>query len=246
MLYSFHICHSFLNVTFGALFTLDLFFITDGTLEYIEGLEGVTEEGIYLQGLQCVTVLIGVYDLSTGQPVVGVVNQPFNRQDSDGKWSGRMVWGVAMNGLNIASCSPHSATLTSPTPRDKVCVLSKSVEPELVAALQAANWKLVFAPGAGYKQLCVADGLASVYLHSKSGCYKWDTCGPHVILIACGGGIACWGKVMEGESVSEGVRYHRPDREGLSGPQQWQNYTGVLAYKNIDMCKDLIRTVSIK
>ena len=28
-------------------------------------------------GLQVVTVLIGVYNLKTGQPVIGVINQPF-------------------------------------------------------------------------------------------------------------------------------------------------------------------------
>lgn len=39
--------------------------------------------GLYLGGLQCVTVLIGAYVKSTGLPILGVVNQPFHTyQDS--------------------------------------------------------------------------------------------------------------------------------------------------------------------
>lgn len=37
---------------------------------------------IYHSGLPCVTVLVGVYDRISGQPVAGVVNQPFAEKDS--------------------------------------------------------------------------------------------------------------------------------------------------------------------
>lgn len=34
------------------------------------------------EGLQCVCVLIGVYEKSTGLPVMGVINKPFHCQDA--------------------------------------------------------------------------------------------------------------------------------------------------------------------
>ena len=37
--------------------------------------------GIHSEGLQCVTVLIGAYDIASGHPVIGVINQPFATQD---------------------------------------------------------------------------------------------------------------------------------------------------------------------
>ena len=50
----------------------------DSTADYISAMETVDEQtGLYLSGLRCVTVLIGVYKKSTGVPVLGVVNQPF-------------------------------------------------------------------------------------------------------------------------------------------------------------------------
>jgi len=41
---------------------------------------------IYQSGLQCVTVLIGVFDRISGQPVLGVINQPFHTQH-DSRWA---------------------------------------------------------------------------------------------------------------------------------------------------------------
>ena len=54
----------------------------DSTFQYIKGMSNcVPEDSIYSRGLQCVTVLIGVYDLQTGEPVMGVINQPFAVMD---------------------------------------------------------------------------------------------------------------------------------------------------------------------
>ena len=38
------------------------------------------------RGLGVVTVLIGVFSLKSGKPVIGVVNQPFAEYDKDKKW----------------------------------------------------------------------------------------------------------------------------------------------------------------
>ena len=105
---------------------------------------------MYIKGLPCVTMLIGVYELSTGRPVVGVINQPFWKRGSSGHWTGRQVWGVTMNELNIVSqYSLLSESATRSTSTKAVCVLSRSTEPEIVAALQSAGFRLVFATGDG-------------------------------------------------------------------------------------------------
>lgn len=33
--------------------------------------------GLHVCGLRCVCVLIGVYEKSTGAPIMGIINQPF-------------------------------------------------------------------------------------------------------------------------------------------------------------------------
>lgn len=59
-----------------------LFSIQDATSQYIEGREEVLKEGFLCpSGLHCALVLIGVYLRSTGEPVMGVINQPFNYKD---------------------------------------------------------------------------------------------------------------------------------------------------------------------
>ena len=59
-----------------------------GTNEYIQQQQGDDER------LRCVTILVGAFDMGTGEPVAGVVNQPFHTQDDSGHWSGRVVWGT--------------------------------------------------------------------------------------------------------------------------------------------------------
>lgn len=54
---------------------------SDSTYEYISAEEVKSSVGdIYKNGLQCVTVLIGVFNRVSGEPVLGVVNQPFYTQ----------------------------------------------------------------------------------------------------------------------------------------------------------------------
>nr|CAD7575749.1 unnamed protein product [Timema californicum] len=56
----------------------------DSTAEYISGEEIRSPVAdIFQSGLRCVTVLIGVFDRNTGTPVIGVINQPFYRQDAN-------------------------------------------------------------------------------------------------------------------------------------------------------------------
>ncbi|KAG7463831.1 hypothetical protein MATL_G00180820 [Megalops atlanticus] len=69
----------------------------DSTFQYIKGIDdSVPNNNIYSQGLQCVTVLIGVYHLQTGVPVMGVINQPFAVLDpKTQRWTGQYYWGIS-------------------------------------------------------------------------------------------------------------------------------------------------------
>lgn len=51
--------------------------ILDSTTEYISAVEIQAENNMYLKGLRCATVLIGVYNKDSGLPLIGVINQPF-------------------------------------------------------------------------------------------------------------------------------------------------------------------------
>lgn len=51
--------------------------ILDSTAQYIQGDVGIVTDGLVSEGLQCVVVLIGVYNKTSGLPIIGVTNQPF-------------------------------------------------------------------------------------------------------------------------------------------------------------------------
>lgn len=58
-----------------------LVLFSDSTAQYIQGEVGIESRGLVDEGLQCVSVLIGVYDRSTGLPIIGVTNQPFYKHE---------------------------------------------------------------------------------------------------------------------------------------------------------------------
>lgn len=49
----------------------------DATEEYIRGVTRTNFPKIPASGLECVTILIGLYDKGNGKPLAGVINQPF-------------------------------------------------------------------------------------------------------------------------------------------------------------------------
>ena len=65
----------------------------DATSQYIKGGQGLEEEGVPTKGLPVVTVLLGAFLKSSGQPVLGVVNQPFATASG-----GRHHWAVHTSG----------------------------------------------------------------------------------------------------------------------------------------------------
>ena len=59
-----------------------MYFAVDATSQYVKGYEGTkaSQYDIYGFGLQCVTVLIGVYNIVNGLPVMGIIYQPFHEK----------------------------------------------------------------------------------------------------------------------------------------------------------------------
>jgi inositol polyphosphate 1-phosphatase len=93
------------------------------------------------------------------------------------------------------------------------------------------------ASGAGYKLLCVIHGLADAYVLSKNTTYKWDTCGPHAILLAQGGGVISYKSLCElahrdfsilNKFVDIQIVYGRDDKPENFDIKNWCNSEGIV------------------
>ncbi|KAM7005656.1 inositol polyphosphate 1-phosphatase [Tautogolabrus adspersus] len=207
----------------------------DATSQYIEGREEVLEEGhLSPSGLHCALVLIGVYLRSTGEPVMGVINQPFNHKIPEGGgWSGRHFWGVSYGNVNVCS---ESLPAVGSGGRLSVVLSSseKQVVKEALTSLCGPD-RLMYASGAGYKILCVIQGLADVYVLSEGSTFKWDSCAPHALLRALGGGVVDLHKSLQSSSKAQDrqteLTYHQPYTE-CKGANRWANHGGLVAYRD--------------
>ncbi|XP_067287992.1 inositol polyphosphate 1-phosphatase [Pseudorasbora parva] len=221
----------------------------DGTSQYIEGKEEEEpDEGFCPSGLPCALVLIGVYLRATGQPVMGVINQPFNRKDSRGKgWKGQHIWGVSYGDVNVCSLTRHRP----PRPQKSEClsVLLSSSERSAVkdALATLPNASLMYASGAGYKILCVVRGLVDVYVLSEGSTFKWDSCAPHAVLRALGGGVSdlseCVRARLEGHTAE--LAYHLPNNH-RQGVDRWANQGGLIAYLDSSVIDKVVEALAGK
>ncbi|XP_055472800.1 inositol polyphosphate 1-phosphatase [Psammomys obesus] len=220
----------------------------DSTYQYIKGSTNVkSNQGIFPSGLQCVTILIGVYDIQTGMPLMGVINQPFVSQNlTTLRWKGQCFWGLSYMGTNIHSLQlaisqrhdgeTQTENSDSEVSRPFSAVISTSEKETIKAALLRVCGGSVFpAAGAGYKSLCVVQGLADIYIFSEDTTYKWDSCAAHAILRAMGGGIVDMKECLE-RSPETGLDlpqllYHM-ENKGASGVDLWANKGGLIAYRS--------------
>ncbi|CAB1353913.1 unnamed protein product, partial [Coregonus sp. 'balchen'] len=195
--------------------------------------------GIWIDpiGLQCALVLIGVYLRATGEPVMG----------------GKHFWGVSCG--TVKACSvlrpkdrPVETTAAGGPGLSVVMSSSeKQAVKEALAPLCGPD-RLMYASGAGYKILCVILGLADVYVLSEGSTFKWDSCGPHALLRALGGGMVDLKECLRssGSSHCEGghqdqgeLTYHQPHTES-SGVDHWANQGGLVAYLDCQMLHRVI------
>lgn len=205
----------------------------DSTAEYISGDEVMTGD-IYQSGLRCVTVLIGVFDRTSGVPILGIVNQPFHSL-RDSKWHGKCHWGVKFDNVCHSSNSLPQKSEPSTT---KVVVLSSSESTDLKSRLSSTGYMIAEASGAGYKQLCVACGNADVYVLSKGSTFRWDTCGPHAILRSLGGGIVAYNQVLHTTNTLEchELRYSTND-------VTYCNSNGLIAFRDKHVAEELVQVL---
>ncbi|XP_034022769.1 inositol polyphosphate 1-phosphatase [Thalassophryne amazonica] len=226
----------------------------DATSQYIEGKEEVLEEGrLSPSGLHCALVLIGVYLRSTGEPVMGVINQPFNHKDpASGGWKGKHFWAVSCGDIRICSLSrPKDMPNHSDRTRALSVVLSSSEKQAVKEALASlcGPENLMYASGAGYKILCVIQGLSDVYVLSEGSTFKWDSCAPHALLRALGGGVVDLTKCLHSSCISQDqqaeLTYHQPNAE-CKGAERWANQGGLVAYQDCTQLQSVIRALKGK
>ncbi|XP_030065806.1 inositol polyphosphate 1-phosphatase isoform X2 [Microcaecilia unicolor] len=230
----------------------------DATYQYIKGCgDSAPIHGIYSHGLQCVTILIGVYDLSTGVPVMGVINQPFALQDpKSSRWEGQYYWGISYMGTKIFST--QLTTSDDHDEDDSIChihrhpdsgeieyechhfsVVTSTRETERIKTILSdmCGERLHFAAGAGYKSLCVVLGLVDIYSISGDYTFRWDSCAAHAILLSLGGGIVNWEECLKhmknGETMLDLPHLvYNVDEAGADGLYKWSNKGGLIAFKS--------------
>nr|XP_002712302.1 inositol polyphosphate 1-phosphatase [Oryctolagus cuniculus] len=220
----------------------------DSTYQYIKGSTDIkSNQGIFPSGLQCVTILIGVYDIQTGVPLMGVINQPFVTQDPKTlRWKGQCYWGLSYMGTNIHSpelgvskgkreVQQERSSSEARAPHPFSAVISTSEKETIKAALARVCGDGIFrAAGAGYKSLCVVQGLVDIYIFSEDTTFKWDSCAAHAILRAMGGGMVdlkgCLERNPDTEPDLPELVYH-VENPGATGVDRWANRGGLVAYR---------------
>lgn len=121
-------------------------------------------------------------------------------------------------------------------------VLSSSEKPVVKEALTSLCGpdKLMYASGAGYKILCVIQGLADAYVLSEGSTFKWDSCAPHALLRALGGGVVDLSKCLQSgaEDQQTELTYHQPNTE-CKGADRWANHGGLVAYRDCSQLRSI-------
>lgn len=159
----------------------------DATAEYIQGKEkGTRVPNIMANGLQCVTVLLGVYEMETGGPIIGVINQPFKGETEEALAGANIYWGVSVDEFKANNIK----AIANQENRKTVALVSVSEDRKYIYYLRdRLKYDVIFSAGAGHKLLTLIQGHADLLLVSKGSTYLWDTCAPHAILRSMGGNL---------------------------------------------------------
>ena len=134
------------------------------------------------------------------------------------RWQGRKFWGICTPTQHISSLIRYPL---SRSPGSKKLIILSASEDESIRAKLSDHFDCVCSSGAGYKLLCVALGLADVYILSKPSTHYWDTCAPHAILKSLGGGIIDYKQIIEAKTAAvaktEAVRPTSPESSVKNG-----------------------------
>lgn len=189
----------------------------DATAEYIQGKDKTTRyEHIKANGLDCVTILLGVYETEGGQPIMGVINQPFAAKDNG---AANIYWGLsARNGTNV-----NNIKAIERENKKTVALVSVSEDRKYVYYLRdTLKYDIIFSAGAGHKLLMLILGYADLFLVSKGSTYLWDTCAPHAILRSMGGNLI---------NLKETLETKRPTDLQYYSHSVKCNFGGVLGFR---------------
>lgn len=194
-------------------------------------------------GLYCVTCLIGVYCLKSGQPLIGIVNQPFHSLVGEDEYKGKCYWGFDLNGYRLDNFELHDTTSNSVN-----TVLVSGTESAEILDKLATNYEYVVQTvGAGYKVLCVATRCAVSFVTSKGSTYKWDTCAPHAILKALGGNLVDCTLIsrlnanVDYELIARNeIRYDKHNDDDSQGAEKWANKSGLIAFRDMSGLKKVL------
>lgn len=160
---------------------------------------------------------------------------------------------MSYNGLNCvgSSCALPDAVFDGVASVHSSVTLSTSENEEILCKLNP-GFELVYSSGAGYKLLCTVDRLVDSYLLSKASTFKWDTCGPHAILLALGGGIIDLQTAVD--AVRKGLasysdilekcqlKYHIPNPCcATNSVDSWANVNGIAAYSETAKIVEILR-----
>jgi inositol polyphosphate 1-phosphatase len=195
----------------------------DGTAEYINGVDELTEySNIQKSGLQCATILIGVYDKSTELPIIGVVCSPFAAKDDD-DYVSKIFYGISLNDIKYSNVQPRVSST-------RIAITSSS------EVHKCKSFDVAMSAGAGYKALKVIEGDADIYYLSKGSTFRWDTCACQAILRALGGDIVEFkNSIIEKQPIP--LKY--PDNN-----EDTCNRNGLIAYRDVDDFYKLVQDLS--
>ncbi|KAM7359319.1 inositol polyphosphate 1-phosphatase-like isoform 2-T6 [Cochliomyia hominivorax] len=227
----------------------------DATAEYISGDTIFTNfPGITSTGLDCVTVLIGVYDLTSGLPVLGVISQPFGNKIDDNIYNSAVYWGIALPDLQA-----HSKKLDNEINRTRLLgIFSSSERADLLQQMLDLGYEFAFSAGAGHKALKVITGEVDAYVLSKGSTFKWDTCAPQAILRSLNGDIIDFknsikeGKPLpllytasEEEAKEEGEEQEENGEVDKATDTDWKcNSNGLIAVKDLKLFEQLLEKLT--
>ncbi|XP_034487106.1 inositol polyphosphate 1-phosphatase [Drosophila innubila] len=210
----------------------------DATAEYISGDTIFTNfPGITSTGLDCVTVLIGVYERDSGIPVMGVVAQPFGNKLEELVYSSSLYWGICLPTVQAHNCNfgPREDQR-----RGQIGIFSSSEDSKILQRFLDLKYELAFSAGAGHKALKVISNDANVYMLSKGSTFRWDTCAPQAILRALGGDVLDYAtSVAEQRAVP--IKYLAPDANQMVSDSDWKrNANGLIAVRDFETLKELL------
>ncbi|XP_018790935.1 PREDICTED: inositol polyphosphate 1-phosphatase [Bactrocera latifrons] len=209
----------------------------DGTAEYISGDSIFTDfPGITSTGLDCVTVLVGVYDRTNGRPVIGVVSQPFHNKLDENLYRSLIFWGVCLPDLQANNCQ-----FERPARDNRLGIFSSSENGDILQRIMELGYEFAFAAGAGHKALKVITWEVDLYLLSKGSTFKWDTCAPQAILRSLGGDIYSYrGSISECKPIP---LCYREVSEEVENPKC--NKDGLIAVRDVGLLEDLLQKLTV-